>query len=427
MKKSAAAPESHYHKVVLDNGVTVVAERHPHVRSVSIGVWVKTGSVQESASTNGISHFIEHMVFKGTEKRSPLEIATVLESLGGDLNAFTDRELTCFHATALSEHLEQALDVLSDLVLRPLFPRGQIDRERKVVLQEMSMVEDSPDEWIGDLFFATVWKNQPLGRPIIGTRKNIQSLSRAQILSFFKEYYRPENIVISVAGDVDFAELTEKCAKYFSFPAQQKMLPLQRPKSIYKGRHRNVSNDSEQLHLLLGFEGLAFNDPYRFDGLILSFFLGGGMSSRLFQEIREVAALAYSVDCDCVPFMDTGLFTFSVGMAPKSLKECMKILTREVENLKKQPLTEKDLGIVKGQLKGTILLSSDQMEVRQESLGRNELVFGRYIPVEEVIGEIERVTPERIQALAQRLFVPEKEAVVTLGPERSKVYRPSLF
>lgn len=428
MKKiSTTVPDSQYHKAVLDNGVTVVAERHPHVRSVSIGVWVRLGSVLETAETNGISHIIEHMVFKGTEKRTPLEIATVLESLGGDLNAFTDRELTCFHATALSEHLDEALDVLSDLVLRPLFPRAQLERERKVLLQELSMVEDSPDEWVSDLFFSTVWKNQPLGRPIIGTRKNIQNISRATLVSFFKEHYRPENIVISVAGNIEFASLVDKCRKYFTFPAQQKFLPLQRPKSVYKGRYKAVHHDSEQMQLLVGFEGLGFTDPYRFDGLILSFFLGGGMSSRLFQEIREIAALAYSVDCDCLPFMDTGLFTFSVGLAPKSLKECMKILAREVHKLCDTPLTEQELSVVKGQLRGTILLSSDQMEVRQESMGRNELVFGRYISVEEVIEEIDRVSPQRIQELAQRLFVKEKEAVVTLGPSRFKNYRPTLF
>jgi predicted Zn-dependent peptidase len=221
--------------------------------------------------------------------------------------------------------------------------------------------------------------------------------------------------------------LVEKCEKYFAFPTQQKMLPLQRLPSQYKGRSHAATIDSEQLHLLLGFEGVGFQDPYRFDALILSFFLGGGMSSRLFQEIREVAALAYSVDCECVPFTDTGVFTFYVGMAPRSLKQCMKILGREIQRLRQVPLTQKELETVKGQLKGTIWLSSDQVDVRQESLGRNELVFGRYIPVEEVIEEINRVSPERIQSLAQRLFVPEKEAVVTLGPVKFKGAKPSIF
>lgn len=416
-----------YNKTVLDNGVTIVAERHPHVRSVSIGAWVKLGSALETKANNGISHFIEHMVFKGTETRTPLEIATVLESLGGDLNAFTDRELTCFHATALSEHVDQALDVLSDLLLRPTFARAQLDRERKVVLQEMAMVEDSPEEWIGDLFFETIWKDQPLGRPVIGTRKNIQTMTRAQILKFFHGHYRPENIVISVAGNIEWDSLVEKCRKYFTFPSAQKMLPLERSPSKFKRGFKSVVTEAEQMHLLMGFEGVGFRDPYRFDALILSFFLGGGMSSKLFQEIRENAGLAYSVECECVPFTDTGVFTFYVGMAPKSLKQCMKILSKEIHSLRETLLTVDQLKVVKGQLKGTILMSSDQVEVRQESLGRNELVFGRYISVEEIIAEIERVSPARIRELARRVFVPEREAVVVLAPSKIKGARPSLF
>jgi predicted Zn-dependent peptidase len=427
MRRAATDPSALYHKAVLDNGITVVAERHPHVRSVSVGVWVRVGSAMETASTSGISHFIEHMVFKGTERRTPLEIATVLESLGGDLNAFTDRELTCFHATALSEHLDQALDVLSDLVLRPTFPKAQLERERKVLLQELSMVEDSPDEWINDLFFQAVWKDQPLGRPIIGSRKNIQNITRAQLLNFFRDHYRPENLVISVAGNIEFDDLVEKCARFFTFPVQQKMLPLERPVSKYKGRSKSVTIDSEQLHLLLGFEGVGFRDPYRFDALIMSFFLGGGMSSRLFQEIREVAALAYSVDCDCIPFSETGVFTFYVGMSPKSLKQCLQILGKEIGRLREVPLTIKELEVVKGQLRGTVLLSSDQIEVRQESLGRNEVVFGRYIPVDEVIAEIDRVSPERVQEVARRIFDPAKESAVTLGPVKTKGGKLSIF
>ncbi len=422
-----AKGSAQYHKAVLENGLTVVAEKHPHVRSVSVGVWVRLGSALESDKTTGISHFIELMLFKGTEKRTPLELATVLECLGGDLNAFTDRELTCFHATALNENLDEALDVLSDLIIRPTFPKEQLVRERKVLLQELSMVEDSPEDWISDLFFSTVWRDQPLGRPIIGTKKNIQGISRAQLLKFFGDHYRPENIVISIAGNIDFNEVVDKCRKYFTFPNRPKKPLAKRLPSSYKRGARSVVAESEQMHMLLGFEGLGFRDTHRFDGLILSFFLGGGMSSRLFQEIREVAALAYSVDCDCVPFMDTGIFSFYVGMAPRSLGPCLKILSREINRLKTIPLTQKELDIVKGQLKGNILLSNDQVEVRQESLGRNEVVFGRYVTVEEVIDEIVRVTPERIQALAQRLFVPEKESIVTLGPAKWKGSRPTVF
>jgi predicted Zn-dependent peptidase len=367
------------------------------------------------------------MVFKGTQTRSPLEIATALESLGGDLNAFTDREFTCFHAMVLHEHVPQALDVLSDLILRPTFPKDQLERERKVLLQELSMVEESPDDWIGDLFFQTVWKDQPLGRTVIGSRRTIRTITRNQLQSYFHKYYRPENIVVSVAGNIRFDEVAELCEKAFAFPSGRKA-PVGAPKaSVFRGRKKAVALDSEQVHLLLGFEGIGFRSPLRFDALILSFFLGGGMSSRLFQEIREVAALAYSVDCECVPFTDSGVFTIYVALAPRSVSSCLSILSREILRLKEEPLTNRELDFVKGQLKGTILLSSDQMEVRQESLGRNEIVFGRHVSVDEVIGEIDRVSSESVQRLAREVFVPEREGAVALGGAKLSPKKLSIF
>ncbi len=409
-------PDSTYRKATLSNGIVLVAEHHPYVRSVSMGVWVRTGSSLERTSHNGISHFIEHMVFKGTERRNHFEIATVLESHGGDLNAFTDREMTCYHATVLSEDIELAIDVVSDLVVRPIFPKEELERERKVLLQELAMIEEAPDDYINDLFFETVWKGQPLGQSVIGSKKNIVGITRKQLLTHFGIYYRPDNIVISVAGSVEFERLVGMCEKYFQFPTRPPAKRVVPKRSKYTRGKKIVANDTEQVHLLLGYEGIGFRDPFRFDALILSFFLGGGMSSRLFQEIREKAGLAYSVDCDCVPFTDTGVFTVYSAMAPKSLAPALAIISREIAHLKEKPLTEDDLALVKGQLKGTILLSSDQMEVRQESLGRNEIVFGRYVAVEEVIDELLGVSPKRIYELANRIFQPEKESIVIIGP-----------
>lgn len=409
---------SEFHKSCLDNGLTLVAERHPHVCSVCIGVWVRVGSTLETPANNGISHFIEHMVFKGTEKRTAIEIATVLESLGGDLNAFTDREFTCFHATALKEHLDVAMDVISDLVLRPAFERSDIERERRVLLREMSMVEETPDDWINDIFFETIWASEPLGQTILGTRRSIKRLTRANLVKFFREYYRSENMVISVAGNIDFDDVRKQCEKYFAFAPAQKTLPLSVLTSKYHARKRSVVADTEQTHLMLGFGSVGFKDPYRFEALILSFFLGGGMSSRLFQEIREKAALAYTVDCDYVPFSETGAFSVYVALSARSVPKCLEILRREIENLKQNSLSEKELALVKGQLKGSVLLSSDHMENRQESIGRNEIIFGRYVPVEEVLEQIDRVTTERIHELAKRMFVPENEGAVTIGRQR---------
>jgi predicted Zn-dependent peptidase len=405
-----------FSKVVLDNGLTLVIERHPYVRSVSLGVWVRVGSTSEPASVNGISHFIEHMVFKGTESRTPLQIATWLESVGGDLNAFTDREFTCYHATVLPQHLERAVEILSDLVLHPTFSAKELERERKVLLQELSMTEESPEEWISDLFFDTVFRKEPLGQTVIGNKKNIQKISRAQLFRFFQEHYRPDNMVVSVAGNVSVEAVKAVCEKFFVFPSSQRTLPIKRPVSNFKARKKAVvAPSSEQLHLMMGFPGVGFKDPRRFEALLTSFFLGGGMSSRLFQEVREIAALAYTVDCECVPFTDTGLMLIYVAMNPRSIKPCIEIISRELKRLAEVPLRDEDLEMVKGQLTGTILLSSDHMEVRQESLGRNELVFGRYIPVEEVIAEIAAVTPARVQAFAESTFRRGNEAVVVLA------------
>jgi predicted Zn-dependent peptidase len=411
---------SEYFKAVLGNGVTLVAERHTQVCSASVGVWVKVGSSYEKSSISGVSHFIEHMVFKGTKTRTPFEIATLLESLGGDLNAFTDREFTCFHATVLSQHIDVALDVISDLLIHPTFPKDELERERKVLLQEMSMVEEAPDDYIGDVFFDAVWKTDPLGPPVIGNKKTVKSMTRAQLTKFFGEHYRAENIVVSIAGNFEFDALKATVVRLFGEMPSAKKKTFVPKSSRYLARHRALGFNTDQLHLLLGYEGVGFKDPFRFDALILSFFLGGGMSSRLFQEIREKAGLAYTVDCNCIPFMETGVFSIYVALNGRSLAKCMDILGREIRLLKEKPITDLQLDMVKGQLKGSILLSSDQMETRQESLGRNEIVFGRYISVEEIIEEIERVSPERIQEIANRMFTSEKQSSVTLGKIKPK-------
>jgi len=408
--------EPRFEKVTLDNGITLVAESYSHVRSVCIGAWIRAGSALETDSQAGLSHFIEHMAFKGTARRSSLEIATVLESLGGELNAFTDRETTCFHATVLKEHLELALDVLSDVVFYPAYPDSEVEREKKVILQELSMIQESPDDWIGDLFLEQVWPGGGLGRPVIGHAQSIRRVSKAAMLRFFERHYRPESILISVAGNIEFPMLREACERYFGrVPRGRGAVVAKRVKPRYRAFSKKVSLDSEQAHLMVGFEGVGLRETDRFNALILSFFLGGGMSSRLFQEIREKQGLAYTVECDCVAYRDAGLFTVYAGVTPKALEKCLAIIGRELIRLTETPLAERDLELVKGQLRGTILLSSDQMEVRQESLGRNEQLFGRYVPVKEVIAQIEAVTPDGIQRLARRLFRPEKESVLALG------------
>jgi predicted Zn-dependent peptidase len=402
-------------------------ERHEHVRSVSAGVWVKVGSGAETASYNGVSHFLEHMVFKGTRQRSSLEIATVLESLGGDLNAFTDREVTCYYSTVLSEHVDIALDVLGDLTLNPTFPKAEIELEKKVLLQELSMVEESPDDKIYDIFFRNVWKDQALGRPVIGTRETIESFDRTIAQRFFQKYYHPTNMVISIAGNIDLDAMVEKCEKVFTAQKAKKVPAKPKNKVAYYPVHKKSVTSSDQLHLIVGFEGLSVHDPDKFNALVLNFYLGGGMSSRLFQEIREKAGLAYTVDCDFLPFSQAGLCAIYLALQPKSLGKCLKILGREIKGITEQPISAKALALVKSQIKGSIILSSEHTEARQENLGRNEICFGRHITPEEIVREIDKVTPEGVQRVAQRLFVPEKESSVTLSRLKPQLKEVSLF
>ncbi|NBX75567.1 MAG: insulinase family protein [Proteobacteria bacterium] len=416
-----------FRKAVLSHGVTLVAESHPYVRSVSVGVWVRVGSVNESPTLNGVSHFIEHLAFKGTKTRAPQQIATVLEGLGGDLNAFTEREVTCFHATVLNEHIDIALDVLSDLVVNPTFPKSEVERERKVLLQELSMVEESPEDSIYDSLFRQVWKGESLGQPIIGSRKTIQGLSRSMVERFFEDHYQPTNIVVAVAGGIEFEPLKERCEHYFRFNKPQQKLTLKRHPVRYHQRHWFQKNTSDQLHCLVGFEGVGVRDPKRYAYLLLSFVLGGGMGSRLFQEIREKAALAYSVDCDFLPFAETGIFTVYTGMSSRSLGKSLEILSAEFEKLRENDLPTEELDRVKGQLKGMILLSADQMEARQEALARNEILFGRAIPVEEVLASIDAVTQDDLRQAAKELFVPEKESLVVLSKNKPKLKKLSVF
>ncbi len=404
-----------------------MAESHPYVRSVSVGVWVKVGSSSESPSLNGVSHFIEHLAFKGTKTRSPQQIATVLEGLGGELNAFTEREVTCFHATVLNEHIDIALDVLSDLVVNPTFPKQELERERKVLLQELSMVEESPEDSIYDSLFRQVWKGESLGQPIIGSRKTIQNLSRSVVEKFFEDHYQPSNIVVSVAGGVEFEPLRERCEHYFRFNRPQQRLPFKRREVKYHQRHWHQKNSSDQLHCLLGFEGVGVRDPKRYAYLLLSFVLGGGMGSRLFQEIREKAALAYSVDCDFLPFAETGIFTVYAGMSSRSLGKSLEIFKQEFEKLRESDISLEELDRIKGQLKGMILLSADQMEARQEALARNEMLFGRSVPVEEVLQSIDTVTAEDLRSAAKELFVPERESLVVLSKHKPKLKRLTVF
>lgn len=398
-----------------------MAENHAHARSVAIGVWVKLGSSYESREENGASHFIEHMVFKGTKRRRADEIATVLEARGGDLNAFTDREYTCFHATVLQEDVELAIDVLSDLVSEPLFDKKQFDREKRVLLQELAMIEDSPDEWAFDVFAGMIWRGEPLGQPVIGTRKTIGKMKVGKLEQFFQDHYGPENMVVSVAGAIDFEALKALVGKSFSGTGEkQKVIPSKRLPSRYRATRKCEQADIEQQHVLLGYQGVELTHPSRYDAVVLSVYLGGGMGSRLFQEVRENAALAYSVDAELLPYSDSGVLVIYAGMESKSVRKYLEIVAAEIEKVKLNEIPIEHLDRVKGQIRGSILLASELMDSRQESLGRNELVFGRYVSIEEIIKAIEMVDPVRVKKVANQIFQRKAESILCLGRSRLK-------
>ena len=414
--KNSVEPIGEFRTTVLESGLKIVAEMHSYVRSVSLGLWVKIGSCDENPKLNGASHFIEHMVFKGTQNRNAEEIATVLESRGGELNAFTDREYTCFHATVLKEDLALALDVISDLVTHPLFDKKHFDKERRVVLQELAQQEDAPEDLVFDKFAKMIWKDEPLGLPILGTPRTLASMKLPKLVQFYLDHYSLENMVLSVAGNFDFDELKKMANLALKDCSRgQKSLTLSRMPSKYHPKRRCELAKIEQQHVIIGYEGTTLSDPDRYVALILCVYLGGGMGSRLFQEVRERQALCYSIDVDLLSFAHSGVISIYSAVDHKDVEKYFEIIGRELNLLKSQGIKDLDLERVKGQLRGSVLLSSEVMELRQESLGRSELIFERPVSVSEVIESINGVTAESVFNIANRVFQHNRESVFSLG------------
>ncbi|SMB95596.1 Predicted Zn-dependent peptidase [Thermanaeromonas toyohensis ToBE] len=404
-----------YRKITLDNGIRVVSEEIPFVHSVALGVWVRAGSRNETEENHGVSHFIEHLLFKGTEKRSAREIAEALESVGGVLNAFTTKEYTCFYTRVLAEHLDLAIDVLSDMLFNPRFNLEDIEKEKKVILEEIKMYEDSPDELVHDLFAQTVWPGHPLGRAILGTFQSIEGLNRERICNYYHEHYNARNIVLAAAGNFKTQELEEKLAKAFG----QRELPGE-PAVYYPPHDRpgisiNIK-DTEQVQICLGTPGLAQDDEDIYALQALNNILGGGISSRLFQLIREDNALAYSVYSYHAGYVDSGLFTVYAGTSPSNFRQVVELILKQLAILKNEGVTEKELKRTKDQIRGNLLLNQENVSHRMSRLGKTELSFGRVITTEEVIENLTKVTVEDVQRVAKNLFSAQSLSLTTLGP-----------
>jgi len=404
-----------YRKSVLPNGMRILTERMPHVRSVAVGVWVETGSRHEVESRGGVSHLIEHLVFKGTATRSAEAIARTMDSVGGQMDAFTTKENTCFYVQVLDEHLPLAVDLLTDILLHPLFDAEELEREKSVVLQEIRMVEDTPDDIIHDLFAAQIWGGHPLARPILGTRELVSGFHRDAIADYFGEEYVPPRIIIAVAGNVTHEQVVELFGKGFNGYTRPARPRASEAVKLAPGINI-VHKALEQVHLVMGFPGLAHAAPERYAMFVLNDVIGGSMSSRLFQEVRERQGLAYSVHSGVQAFMDTGLMYVYAATDVENFSKVLKSILKELRDVKKHGVTEEELRRSKDHLKGSLMLSLESTSSRMNRLAKHELHLGSFLTIDEMLVSIDGVRHDEVQALVSQVIDEEQLALTTLGP-----------
>ncbi len=402
----------------MDNGIRLLTENVPGSPSITIGAWVLLGSRVEKEEESGIVHFIEHLLFKGTQKRSAFDLARDIDGVGGILDGFTGEEFTCFYVKVLPEHLDLALDLLSDMLIHSIFNPEELEREREVVLREIKMVEDSPDELVHDLFFEILFPEDSLGRPVTGKEKVIAEISRDRIVDFWRSFYQPRRIILAAAGQVEMGTFRDRVTRYFStFPGNRisrEPDPIRLPEKP-PIRIKSIFKPLEEVYLCLGNHGYSMTHPRRYAFQILNVYLGGGMSSRLFQEIREKRGLAYSIYSFTNAFLDTGLLGISLSTSPGQVKECLNLIGQEVDLVKAGEISEEDLHRVKEQIRGNLLLSLEGSDGRMTRLARGEFYFGNPVPIQEVLEGFARVTREEVSRVAQDIFQPRVFSLAALG------------
>ncbi len=404
-----------FKKFTLGNGIRVVCEHIPFVRSVSLGIWVRTGSRDESMMNNGISHFIEHMLFKGTEKRSAAVIAETIDNIGGQLNAFTGKECTCFYAKILDEHLDIAADVLSDMLFNSQYAKKDVAIEKKVIFEEIGMYEDAPDELVHDILSEAVWKGSAIGYPILGTRKSLRGITRENILDYIRERYTPENIVISVAGNYEEEKLSEMLERYFGSWKTEQNAGINVETVDFKPGLSIKEKDTEQVHICIGFEGVENGNDCIYPLLAVNNLFGGGMSSRLFQKIREKKGLVYSIYSYPTAYNDVGLFTIYAGMKPEHLNEVVSLIYDEVRLLHKNGISSQELKKTKEQLKGNYILGLESTSSRMNSIGKSELMLGYINTPEEILGKIEAIDMDGVHEIIKNIFNLGKKGISIVG------------
>jgi predicted Zn-dependent peptidase len=399
----------------LPNGVRVISEPMPHVRSVSVGLWVGIGSRRESPEQNGLSHFIEHMVFKGTSKRSAEDIARSVDSIGGNLDAFTSKELVCFNTKVLDEHLALSFDVLSDLVLNPLFREEDMVKEKGVILEELKMDEDNPDYLVHEIFSSNFWKDHPLGKPILGTRDTVKRFDRAMMECYYRDAYSPANLVITAAGNLTHKRLADLAGDYFSDLKPRSPMPAERAPQTHARIALRNKKSLEQVHVCLGVPSYPVPHEDRFTCYVMNTLLGGGMSSRLFQNIRERQGLAYAVFSELNPYRDTGCLSVYAGTSIESVRQVIESILREFQQLKQERITEEELRRAKDHLKGSLMLSLESTSSRMSNLARQEMYFHRFFTLDELVESIEAVTADDVQRIAQTFFDQKHIGLTVLG------------
>jgi predicted Zn-dependent peptidase len=406
-------------KTVLDNGIRILTKKMPHTRSVSMGVWVNVGARDETQDESGLSHFIEHMIFKGTRKRNAFQIAKEFDAIGGHTNAFTTMENTCYHAKVMDTHTETMVDILSDIFLNSVFDPQEIERERPVILQEIGMVEDSPDEYVHVLTGRNFWGDNALGRSILGKKENIESFDSDILKTYFQRLYQPDRIVVSVAGNIEHDHFINLVGSAFKSIDPGDGLPERitpESRSTVDLTYRKL----EQVHICLSTKGLAISDPQRYAFSLLNTILGGNMSSRLFQEIREKRGLAYAVYSFISSHVDTGMFGVYLGVDPKRARETTQLILNEIDKLKTETVDSSELKGAIEYTKGSLLLASESTDNQMVRTAQNEIHFGRDIPLQDVLEKVDSVTQDEIRDLANNIFDRNQMVLTMLGPVREK-------
>lgn len=411
-----------YDEFTLSNGLRVIAEKIPHFRSVSVGLWIGTGSMLETRGENGLSHFIEHMLFKGTQQRSAMQVAEEMDAIGGQVNAFTSKECTCYYAKVIDEHFEKALDLLSDMLLHASFNPQDLEKERSVILEEIAMTEDTPEDLVYELLSEAYFGDHALARPILGPAEVIRSVTREQILAFHRRHYRPDNTVLAVAGGYELDQLRELAERYLGAWAAPAQAQKAEPFAGCAQQVRIKRKDIEQVHVCLGYEGIATGADEAYPMAVFNNIFGGGMSSRLFQKIREEMGAAYSVYSYPTSYPDCGVYAIYAGTSIQQAQQVVDEIRRQVDRFLADGFTDREFTQARDQLKGGYILGLESTSSRMSALGRSKLLLGYANEIDEVIRRIERVTPQDVMSVARRILEsPFAAAAVGRGVEALKL------